>query len=87
MDDYVSKLEKCSCMVLPMSDFFSKYSYAPKMADYGLILNFLFIITYSNACLASNLLLKLSYEKQDLCKVKRMISGNWLISVLGLRLH
>jgi hypothetical protein len=46
-------------MVLPLSDFLRKDSYAPKMADYGLISYFFFIITYSNACLASNLSNKL----------------------------
>ena len=33
MDDYVSKLEKCCFIVLPLSDFLSKDSYALKMAD------------------------------------------------------
>ena len=61
MDDYVSKLEKCCCIVLPLSDFLSKDSYALKMADYGLISYFSLslLISYSNACLASNLSLKL----------------------------
>jgi hypothetical protein len=34
----VAKLEKRSCMVLPLRDFLSKDIYAPKMADYGPIL-------------------------------------------------
>ena len=88
MDDYVSKLEKRSCMVLPLSDFLIKASYAPKMADYGLISYFFFNITYSYASLASNLSIKLLLKlKQDLCKVNRMISDHWLISVLGLIRH
>ena len=36
--DYVAKLEKRSCMVLPLRDFLSKDTYALKMADYGPIL-------------------------------------------------
>ena len=38
MDDYVSKLEKRSCMVLPLRNSLSKDTYAPKMTDYGHIL-------------------------------------------------
>ena len=75
MNVYVSKLEKGSCMVLPLRDFLSRDSYAPKMADYGLILYIFFIINWSNACQAS-----CWYEtdqlKQDLCKVKR-INNQW----------
>jgi hypothetical protein len=42
MDDYVAKLEKRSCIVLPLRDFLSKDTYALKIADYGLILYFFF---------------------------------------------
>jgi hypothetical protein len=38
MDDYVAKLEKRSCMVLPLREFISKDTYALNMADYGPIL-------------------------------------------------
>ena len=38
MDDYEAKLEKRSCMVLPLRDILSKDTYAPKMANYGPIL-------------------------------------------------
>ena len=41
MDNYVSKVEKCPCMVLPLRDFLSKDTYAPKMTDYGHILHVL----------------------------------------------
>ena len=64
MDDYVAKLEKCSWMFLASSDFLSKDSYAPKIAAYGLISCFFFIITYSNDCLAFNLSLKLLLWKR-----------------------
>ena len=35
IDDYVAKLEKRSCIVLPLRHIQSKDTYAPKMADYG----------------------------------------------------
>ena len=38
IDEYVTKLEKRSCMVLPFKDFINKDTYAQKMADYGPIL-------------------------------------------------
>ena len=38
IDDYVSKVEERSCMVLPLMDFLSKDIYAPKITDYGHIL-------------------------------------------------
>ena len=62
-------------------------AYAPKMADYGLISYFslsllivmlVWLLIYYLSCCC---------ERQDLCKVNRMINGHWLISVLGLRLH
>ena len=34
----MSKVEERSCMVLPLRDFLSKDTYAPKMTDYGHIL-------------------------------------------------
>ena len=64
MDDYLSKLEKGSCMVLPYCDFLSKDTYAPKISDYGLMLNIFLIINWNNACLASNLSLKLMLWKR-----------------------
>ena len=38
MNDYVSKVEERSCMVLPLMDILSKDTFAPKMTDYGHIL-------------------------------------------------